>query len=302
MNHIESVKARGICTVQPLVNGEPVKGDIEQYLSDESKRALEQKGKEGLSRQVKSNLVVNSGRKKLARILGGAASGHFVDRLVLGDLDGKSKSEYYPNLSDTGLEGHLTDLNGNVLGPIDLDPDTERLYPEALARYPTDPQVQWGGTASVEVDGNGNTILEDTSLDSSTNFETLGVQVFDQVTLNSNTLNPLVLGIRKIPTTDTLELHNPRQYQTPTGQEVQYRVDRPETMLLVSKLIRGNDFDSASWGPLTMVHEAGLLFNSDDLFNRVVFAPTQDNAGMLLQPDSISGAELSLRFEWVVVF
>jgi hypothetical protein len=291
------LKPLGVCTVRAMHKGEPV-DDVTDLLSNESKRWLEKRDTKPLCSLPQKNLVVNKGRGLLARILGGVSDAE-VDRLVLGDLGGAAKVDHLPNLSDEGVVSLLTDINGNAKGPITLDKIDDKHFPDPAPRYPSDDLAAWASTCTVAIDG----VTEKTTLtDAASDFSALGIKKTDQVTLNTDSLNPLVMGIKKIVSTTELELHNPRGYETEAASPVQYRVDQPGTQMIVSRIVHGNDFPVGDWGPLTLVQEAGLLFSNDDLFNRIVCAPTEENAGFILQPDSVSGQELSLRFEWVITF
>jgi len=297
----EHVQVRGQCRATMIATDDDGREiPISEALSDASKAYLEAHGLT-LQRQMHDhNLVVNGGREALAKLLGGEINDE-INRLVLGDLgSGVTKSEAKPQLTDQSLYHVIRTLNDAPQGTFLLDSDTDFTYPQAAARYPSDPDVDWAPTTcTVEITG-AETVLTDPNL-SGDDFSTLGVQLTDQVTLDTNTANPLVVGIKEVRSANELVLHNPRQYETPTATEVRYSVDAPGTQLLISRLVTGDSFDEDTWGPAVMVKEAGLLTNNDRLFNRVIFAPSNDDYGMLLQPSS-QGNELSIRFEWLLTF
>lgn len=245
------------------------------------------------------NLVVNSGRQVLARTLGGYYQNAsddvpFINRLVLGDGE---KSSNLPNLSDTGLVSEISDLSatpgGTFLLADHLDASPDISFPSAVTRWPL--SGTWtAGNGVITIDANGDTILTDATVDF---ISVINIQLTDQITINNSSTNPLVFGVREVRSTTELVLHNPYGY---TGTGVEWRAETPGTQMLVSRLVEGNDFDQATWGDGVVVHEAGLLFNNDTLFNRVVFAPHDEEVGVLLQSDEATGVEISVRFEWLV--
>lgn len=302
MRFSDRLKVHGVCTATHICKD---KNGNEVPISD----AVAVKSGNEVPRIVKSNLVVNTGRQILAQLLGGlwqsdGQVGPYIDRITLGD---GQKANNLPNLTDTGLVNEIQKLDGTVSGtfllndPNDVAPDV--VFPARSGRFPTS-DTGWGSAnGTVTIDGNGDTILEDNSV----NFTSLfgggeSVQLTDQVTLNTSSSNPLVLGVKEVVSATQLKLHNPNGYETPVATNIQYRIDVPGTQMLVSKLVNGNSFVKADWGTAVLIKEAGLLFNNGVLFNRVVFAPQSEDVGVLLQSDETNGVEISVRFEWLVTF
>jgi len=242
----------------------------------------------------KDNLVVNDGRQTIARLLGNQTASH-LDRLIVGT---GPKGNNIPNLQDSGLVQELQDSDGNLSGKFVLDYDTEVFFPARTGRFPSDPTVEWGSAdGAVEVD---STTQQSLLKDNTVNFFTIGVQKTDQVTIDNDPDNPLVLQIRQIVDKHTLEVYNPNDYTTPSSETIQYRIDTPGTQMLISKLLQGNDFPESDFGKVTILHEAGLLFNDGTLFNRVVFVPSDEGAGLVAQPNTNTHDELNIRFEVVI--
>ena len=264
-------------------------------VSDETREYLNSLGKSKPKKEiVQNNLVVNTGRAFLAKALGGFWENQtpdlvtpYINRIALGT---GLKTGNLPNLSDTGLVQELERLDGTaagtflLTGPNDVGP--EIVFPASVARTT-------GTNAVIAIDGTGVTTLTDGSAD----FITDGVQLTDQVTLSSSPTNPLVLGVRSIQSSTVLELHNPNGF---AGSGLAYSVDTPGTQVLISKLISGNTFTQVNYGVAVLIKEAALLFNNDTMFNRVVFAPSDEDAGLLLQSDEANGVEIGIRFEWLV--
>lgn len=239
------------------------------------------------------NLVVNDGRSKIAHLLGGNED-TFINRIILGD---GPKTGNLPTLQQSGLINEIEDVDGNKKGKYLIDSNTEVFYPARTGRFPTDPSVDWGSAdGSVSIDSDDHSYLEDTSV----NFFDLGVQTQDQITLDTDPDNPLILQIRQVIDKNTIEVYNPNNYETPSSETIQYRIDTSGTQLLISKLMRGNNFPESDFGVATIIHEAGLLFADGTLFNRVVFAAFDENAGLILQPDTSAHDELSIRFEILI--
>lgn len=240
------------------------------------------------------NLVLNDGRSKIAHFLGNDSS-NYLNRLILGD---GPKSGNLPTLQQSGLVSEIEDEDGNLGGKFLIDYDNEVFFPARTGRFPTDPDVDWGSAnGAISIGTDGHSYLEDNSV----NFFDIGVQKHDQITIDNVPNNPLILQIRQVLTEHKIEVYNPNAYETPAGSDtIQYRIDTSGTQILISKLIRGNDFPVSEWGVATIIHEAGLLFNDGTLFNRVVFAPFDDNAGIILQPDTNTHDELSIRFEILI--
>lgn len=247
----------------------------------------------------KWNLVVNSGRQVQARTLGGyyqtaspAFAAPYLNRLIIGN---GQKQDNLPALNNTGLVNEIQQLDGTIsgtfllAGPYEASPEVT--FPTAAQRWPLDGGFT-GPNATISINGSGETIFQDLT---ATFIDTIGVQLTDQVTINES--EPLVFGVREVRSNTQLVLHNPYGY---TGSAIEWKIGTPGTQLLVSKLLRGNDFPVADFGESVVIHEAGLLFNNNTLFNRVVYAPNDEESGLLLQSDELTGVEISVRFEWLV--
>lgn len=249
----------------------------------------------------RQNLVVNSGRQHIARNLGGywqtadpAQVSPYINRLVVGT---GTKSGNLPNLSDTGLVTELKKLDGTTAGTFLLDGPweitPEITFPSVVWRGGAEPPNDFLSSGAITINGSGETILTDASV----NFITLGVALTDQVTLDNSATNPAVLGVREVRSATTLVLHNP--YGITSGS-VAYRIGTPGTQVLISKLVEGNNFPQDEWGSAIILKEAALLLSNSVMFNRVVFAPADEEAGLLLQSDEALGVEVSIRFEWLI--
>lgn len=263
--------------------------------------ALTSKQKSFVCDIKRNNLVVNSGRSIIAKSLAGfyqdgdpAQVAPYINRLIVGT---GNKADNLPNLSDTGLVYELRKLDGTIAGTFLLDGphevSPEITLPSVVWRGGAEPPTDWLSIGTVSINGSNETILTDATV----NFLTLGLSLTDQVTINDDVTNPSVLGVREIRSSTQLVLHNPYGI---TGAGLQYRIGTPGTQMLVSKLIEGNSFPQAEWGSAIILKEAGLLFNNGTLFNRVVFAPTNEEAGLLIQSDEALGVEVSVRFEWLI--
>lgn len=266
---------------------------LSEALSKETIEML--KGKVRVANVKRNNLVVNQGRKKTAELLGGRNQrlinpipANYIDRLILGD---GPKAGNYPNLNNslaTFQEITKTDVNNTPFGTFLFD-NGEIFYPDSAGRVPVGTTEGWAPTLAVITDSQYLDVDEDT-------FAL--VQPYDQVTLNSDLTNPLRLTVLEVVNDRRLRIHNPSGYLT---DGVQYRIDTPGTQVLFSKLVTGNTFHPDEFGPAVIVKEAGLLFNDSMLFNRVVFAPENEDSGVILQSDqSTSGIEISVRFEFVI--
>lgn len=286
----DQLDIRGHVTVRP-VSGTPT-------LSARTKKLLAERGQTPLLESSKSNLVVNGGRGIVARLIGGASSLK-IDRVVLGDLGDELKANEYPKLSDTGLIGPLEDLSGTPGGVFVLDDDNDKIYPDAARRYPTDTSLDWANTGTLSISG-GESIFTSDPFSGGVDFATLGIERGDHLVLNTDSINPLHLGVVEIQSATELLVHNPSEYTTPVGESLQYRLESSGATLIINKLIRGNDFPEDEWGPYTLVKEAGLLFSDGTLFARTIAAPTTEDNGILLQPDTIDGSETSYIVEWVI--
>lgn len=296
----DKIDVQGRCRATQVAhdeNGREV--PIEEALSDEARAYLEERGYDPPRKEFdEGNLVVNTGRSKMARLTGGDVSNVYINRLVIGDIsDSPDKSKRYPQLDDAGLVRELRDDNGNLGGTFMLQ-SSDKTYPSQADRHPTGSGSTWASTEGEVNISSGESVFEDTNVDFTTSG--IGVQTTDQIVLNTNTTNPLVVGVKEIKSATELVIHNPREFETAAGDTIKYRIETPGTQLLVSKYISGDEFPSSDWGAATIAHEAGLIFNDDTFFNRVMFAPNMDTQGMIFQPQNINGMELGARFEWLV--
>lgn len=302
MNNFSSPKIKGQCKLQQVAydeDGNPV--PIEDAVADETLEHLQDQGySPQLGETEDDNLVVNGGRRKTAQLVGGLVSGVDLNRLWLGDLGNTSKSNAAPNLDDDALYHEIEDLSGQKNGVFLLE-DKHIKSPPPDDRYPADDSA-WAPTeAKVNIYSVGSgeeTRLEDPNAD----FSNLGVQPKDQVVLNTSTTHPLRLGVESVKSTTELVLHNPRHYETPQNETVEYSIEIPGTQILVTRYISGDNFDPADWGPGVLVQEAGLLFSDDTLFNRVIYYPNDDDKGLFFQHSSVNGNEIGLRIEWQIVY
>lgn len=247
----------------------------------------------------KQNLVVNLGRKEMAWSLGGyyqtqSMNAPYIHSLILGD---GNKSGNLPNLSDTGLVQEIQTLAGAPSGTFLIndvsEPSPEISFPPVVWRGGGSSTTWLSVAQTISINGDNETILTDSTV----NFNTLSVQLTDQVTIDDSTTNPSVLGVREVRSATELVLNNPYGV---TDTNVRYRVGTPGTQMLLTKIVEGNSFPQATWGPSIIVKEAGLLYNNGSLFNRVVFAPDNEEQGLLIQSDEALGVEVSVRFEWLI--
>lgn len=252
----------------------------------------------GIQDVKKWNLVVNSGRQTIARSLGGyyqdaSQAVPQLNRVVVGE---GQKTGNLPNLSDTGLVQEITKLNGTpagtflLAGPYDASPEIS--FPPQSQLFPLTGFT--GPNASITIDPSGDSIFEDLTVD----FGTLGISETDQITIDNSTVNPLIFGIQEIISSTQLRIHNPTQF---TDTNIAWSVGTPGTQVVVTKLLEGNSFPLAEWGGAVVLSEAGILFNNNTLFNRVVFSPDNEDIGVLIQSDEgTSGVEISARLTWVI--
>jgi hypothetical protein len=291
----ENVAPQGVWSVTYEVHkdGVLVGHDPLDFISPKMRRELSARGDRPiLAPRTHGNLVVNSGRAMLARLLTAGFKRH-IAFIQLGD---GVKSLNPPSLLNTGVAREIRKLDTLPGGTFAIDSDTDVFLPVGARRFPLDLNLPWGSTATVTIDGaTGQTIITDGAV----NFNTLGVLFSDQVVLNTPTAVPLALAVRRIISATQLELHNPHGY---TGAGLQYRVENPGTQVLFSKLIRGSEhFPAADYGAYVIVHESSLLFNDGAAWNRVTYAQ-DDSQGILIQSPDILGVELSARFEGLVTF
>jgi hypothetical protein len=53
---------------------------------------------------------------------------------------------------------------------------------------------------------------------------------------------------------------------------------------------------------VTVVHEAGLLFDDGALFNRVTFQQQDNGLGLVFQPTDIDGTRIDVQLDWLITF
>lgn len=305
----EKLHPTGICraTMIPTRNGKPIpfKEAMEIIEPLLEKSGLKKPAKE----VVNGNLVVNTGRAKLASLLGKRKSettqgypveSSFINRLIIGNcvVNGSvDKPNNLTSLSDTALVSEIIDDSGNAKGKYTLDPDTDIIFPEAVARHPS-------GTSFPNMSATQGSIgTDDVFTDNGQDFNALGVLKIDQITVLTGgvTNAPVVFGIKEILNANQILIHNPNGFY---GNNLDYRIDVPGTQVLFTKYVDGNDFSPTNGfaSGAVLVHEAGLLFNDGTLFNRVVFRPDDNNLGVILMAERVDGVKMSVRFEWLVSF
>jgi hypothetical protein len=212
---------------------------------------------------------------KLAQLLRGRTSAA-IDRVAVGDcvISGVVRKDTHPpDLSDSALV--------HTLGVFDVDEDTspdEVIKVSALVGTP--------GTLSAGVTSK--------LTDSGADFVSAGINGEDTVTVFIGS-EDYTLGIRQVLSATELQVDNPASLAGAVG----YKVQTPGTQALFRKLISGDNFPSA---PVTVLHEAGLLFSDGTLFNRVVFQPDNPTLGLVLQPTDADGTRIDVQLDWLITF
>lgn len=233
------------------------------------------------------NLVVNTGRAQLAKLIRGVTSA-YIDRVQLGDCKVGGvvvKTTFPPDLSDVALVHELRDLGDNPGGTFALDNNSG---PDEVQKV--DASVGTPGTLAA---GATSTLTDVTGVD----FVAEGVNERDTVTVTLGG-EDYTLGVNAVVSATQLEVANPSQLAGAVG----YTVQTPGTQALFSKLISGDDFPEADFGPVTVVHEAGLLFSDDTLFNRITFNQSDNAVGLILQPTDIDGTRIDIQLDWLITF
>jgi len=274
----------GRVTVKHLASKNGKSVPIERALSPAMVKNLAAKGLRVES--LFKNLVVNAGRGKLARLLGGSSSGG-VDRIQLGDcvVDGLVRKDLYPaDLGDVSLVHEIRSISGNPGATFDVD---SVAYPDEVTK--TDASI---GTPGVLVAG-GNSTLSDPGAD----FVSDGVNDSDTVTVLISGQS-YVLGVVDVISSTQLSVDNPAGIAGAVG----YTVQTPGTQVLFRKLINADNFPENQFGPVTVVHEAGLLFTDGTLFNRVLFQAQDNDIGLVLQPTDIDGTRIDIQLDWLITF
>lgn len=232
------------------------------------------------------NLVVNAGRGRLARILGGSSFTH-VNRVQLGDclVSGVVRKDLYPaDLSDVSLVHEVRTIAGNPGATFDVDLVT---YPDEFVKINRDT-----GTPGVLLAG-----LTSTVTDAGADFVTAGVTDIDTVTVFISG-ESYTLGVNRVVSATQLEVENPNQLSA----AVNYTVQTPGTQVLFHKLVNGDNFPETLFGPVTVVHEAGLLFTDGALFNRVTFQQQDNSLGLVFQPTDVDGTRIDVQLDWLITF
>jgi len=234
---------------------------------------------------VKSNLVTNVGRSYTAHRIGGDSNA-YIDRVAIGNtiVNGVvTKSSNPPDLDDTALIHQLRNINGQLTGSFELDSHS---YPSSIEKY--NPISQ--GTLIAGI----NTFTDD-----SASF--LGTGLVNRRDILKVKINNIWhgLGIVSVDSGVQLTVDNPYDL---AGTSLEYNIYTPGTQVLFRKLLDGNDFPVGEYGPVTVIHEAGLLTTESELFNRVVFIENDDTIGMILSPTDLVGTTISLQLDFLITF
>jgi hypothetical protein len=233
----------------------------------------------------KNNLVVTAGRSAMVHELAGDGTRRWIDRVQLGDakVNGVvSKDTFPPDLSDNRLLHEIRTLAGAPGATFELDgfefpAEVEKTAPAGL------PGTLTAGVVSILSDPGADFIAD-------------GVTDADVAVVFING-EDFKLGIRSIISATQLEVENPSQL---AAAGISYKVTTPGGQVLFRKLVSGNNFPESNYGPLTVAHEAGLLFTDSTLFNRVIFAPGNPNVGLTFQPRDVDGLTLSAQLDWLI--
>jgi len=273
--------------VAELADGHRLDLSEENEITREIQRKAREHGQVVLSGIQKKNLVVNVGKNTLARQLAGDGARKFINRIQLGDakVGGVvSKDTYPPDLSDNALVHEVRTLLGAPGATFELDSYTlpsivTKVSPAGL------PGTLAGGPLSTLTDGTAD-------------FIAAGVDDKDTVTVFIGG-EDYTLGILSVISATQLEVENPNQL---AAAGIAYNVTTPGGQVLFSKFVSGNNFPAAQFGPLTVVHEAGLLYSDGSLFNRIIFVPGDPDVGLVFQPQDIDGITLGVQFNWLIGF
>ncbi len=233
----------------------------------------------------KNNLVVSTGRSAMVHELAGDGTRRWIDRVQLGDAKVANvvvKDTFPPDLSDTGLIHEIRTLSGAPGGTFALDgyefpAEVDKVAPPGL------PGTLAAGVVSVFTDPGADFIND-------------GITDADQLVVFIDG-EDFRLGIRSVIGATQLEVDNPSQL---AAAGIAYRVQTPGGQVLFRKLVSGNNFPESNFGPLTVAHEAGLMFTDGSLFNRVIFAPGNPNVGLTFQPRDVDGITLSAQLDWLI--
>lgn len=284
-----SKSVKGLFMARQVVefgDGRPV--PIAEIGADDFVRLARAAARRGIVLQtevIKQNLVVNTGRDAMVRQLAGDGSRIWINRVQVGDAKVSgvvSKDQFPPDLSDNRLLNEIRTLLGGPGGTFELDGYTfpsvvVKLQPAGL------PGTLTAGVTSLFSDGTAD-------------FVAAGVTSADKVTVFIGG-EDYTLAIRAVVGPTQLEVENPGQL---SAAGVAYRVTTPGGQVLFRKLLSGNNFPESLYGPLTIAHEAGLLFTDGSLFNRVIFAPGNPDVGLVFQPRDVDGVTLSAQLDWLI--
>ena len=258
---------------------------LQEALSPRTREAL--RGQGIRPEMLGDNLVVNVGRATLARMLRGVTS-TWINRVQLGDAKISGvvrKSDFPPDLSDVTLIHEIRNLGGQPGATFDLDSSSS---PDEVIKV--DASVGTPGTLTA---GSVSTLTDITGVD----FVAAGVTERDTVTVVIGG-EDFVMGVNAVVGPTELEVANPGQLAGAVG----YTVQTPGTQALFTKTISGDNFPESEFGPVTVVHEAGLLFTDGSLFNRITFQQNDDSIGLVLQPTDIDGTRIDVQLDWLITF
>lgn len=278
----EKVSIQGVVTTKQVVTN--VQGQVLPW--SVAQESLAKRGIEAPPERVSHNLVVNSGRLLLAQKLAGESTA-YINRVQIGDCKVSGvvqKTLYPPDLSDTMLVNEIRTLSGGPGGTFELDGYS---FPDSVVK--TEP-AGLPGTLTAGV--------LSTFTDPGADFVSDGITDRDVLTVFIGG-EDYTLGIREVVSGTELEVENPSSL---SGAGLAYRVTAPGTQVLFSKLINGNNFPESQFGPLTVAHEAGLLYSNDTLFNRVTFVPDDNDVGLILQPGTVDGNIINIQLDWLITF
>jgi hypothetical protein len=280
----DSLRPLGRVTARHVASRNGIVMPVSEALSPKLESELRARGMR--PEALFNNLVVNFGRGRLARMLGGAST-TYINRIQLGDclVSGVVRKDLYPaDLSDVALVHEIRTISGNPGATFDLDSTT---YPDEIVKVNRDV-----GTPGVLLAG-----LTSTLTDSGADFLAAGVTDIDTVTVYIGG-ESYTLGVSRVVSATQLEVENPNQL----AAAVNYTVQTPGTQVLFHKLVNGDNFPTALFGPVTVVHEAGLLFDDGALFNRVTFQQQDNGLGLVFQPTDIDGTRIDVQLDWLITF
>jgi hypothetical protein len=232
------------------------------------------------------NLVVNSGRLMTCRKLAERDLNAVIYAVQFGDckVDGVvSKDLFPPDLSDNRLVREIRTIGGAPGATFELDGYE---YPEQVVKVA--PAGLPGSLTGGEVS---------TFTDASSDFVVAGVTDDDVVNAVIGG-ESFTLPIKRVVGPHDLEVENNGGI---AGAGISYTITTPAGQVLFRKFVSGENFPTSLYGPMTIAHEAGLLFSDGTLFNRVVFAPSSPTNGLIFQPMDINGVTLGVQVDWLIV-